>query len=212
MPRVNLPIADDVGLGKTIEAALIMRELILRKRADRFVVAVPPSMLIQWQEELERRFGLDFVILDRLFLRDLRRTRGFAVNPWTTYSRFLISHRLLTEDGYVQGLRDVLGDFAPKSMFVLDEAHHAARASCRRFAIDSQLLFLLLGELSVPAQRQRRMRGCCLPCLLGPLLDAGGRLHHSVPLFGSRFCAASEKVCDPASRLLDAPNFRKSSF
>ncbi|HFD17064.1 MAG TPA: helicase [Rhodospirillales bacterium] len=138
LPRVNLLIADDVGLGKTIEAALIMRELILRKRVDRFVVAVPPSMLIQWQEELERRFGLDFVILDRLFLRDLRRTRGFAVNPWTTHSRFLISHRLLTDDGYVQGLRDVLGDFAPKSMFVLDEAHHAAPASGRRFAIDSQ--------------------------------------------------------------------------
>ena len=49
LPRVNLFIADDVGLGKTIEAGLIARELLLRRRVDRIVVACPPSMLDQWQ-------------------------------------------------------------------------------------------------------------------------------------------------------------------
>ena len=47
LPRVNLFIADDVGLGKTIEAGLIVRELLLRRRIDRIVVACPPSMLEQ---------------------------------------------------------------------------------------------------------------------------------------------------------------------
>lgn len=64
LPRVNLFIADDVGLGKTIEAGLIARELLLRKKAREVVVACPPSMLLQWKEELEARFGLGFAILD----------------------------------------------------------------------------------------------------------------------------------------------------
>ena len=58
LPRVNLFIADDVGLGKTIEAGLIARELLLRKKVREIVVSCPPSMLPQWQEELDTRFGL----------------------------------------------------------------------------------------------------------------------------------------------------------
>ena len=58
LPRVNLFIADDTGLGKTIEAGLIARELLLRKKAKTIVVAAPPSVLEQWKAELEERFGL----------------------------------------------------------------------------------------------------------------------------------------------------------
>jgi hypothetical protein len=139
LPRVNLMIADDVGLGKTIEAGLILRELLLRRRIDFIVAAVPPSMLGQWAEELETRFGLRFVILDREFLKDIRRERGFAVNPWTTASRFLVSHRLLIDPTYMAGLVDALHEFRPGSMLILDEAHHAAPASGQKYAIDSQI-------------------------------------------------------------------------
>lgn len=52
LPRVNLFIADDTGLGKTIEAGLIARELLLRKKAKAIVVAAPPSVLEQWKAEL----------------------------------------------------------------------------------------------------------------------------------------------------------------
>ncbi len=93
LPRVNLFIADDVGLGKTIEAGLIARELLLRRRIDRIVVACPPAMLDQWQDEMEARFGLTFTILDRAHVTRMRREHGFSVNPWTTHSRFLISRR-----------------------------------------------------------------------------------------------------------------------
>src|SRR5262249_39364890 len=65
LPRVNLFIADDVGLGKTIEAGLIARELLMRKKVREIVVACPPSVLPQWQDELEQRFGLTFEVLDR---------------------------------------------------------------------------------------------------------------------------------------------------
>jgi hypothetical protein len=68
LPRVNLFLADDTGLGKTIEAGLIARELLLRKKAKNNVVAAPPSVLEQWKGELEERFGLVFEILDRAYL------------------------------------------------------------------------------------------------------------------------------------------------
>ena len=139
LPRVNLFIADDVGLGKTIEAGLIARELLLRRRIDRVVVACPPSMLEQWRDEMETRFGLIFQILDRSYVTNMRRERGFSVNPWTTHSRFLVSHRLLIDEAYASGLRDWLGEFAPQSLLVLDEAHNAAPSSGIRYAIDSQI-------------------------------------------------------------------------
>ena len=139
LPRVNLFIADDVGLGKTIEAGLIARELLLRRRIDRIVVACPPSMLEQWADEMEARFGLAFTILDRAYITRTRRERGFSVNPWTTHSRFLVSHRLLIDEAYASGLRDWLGEFAPQSLLILDEAHNAAPSSGARYAIDSHI-------------------------------------------------------------------------
>ncbi|HEX5958396.1 MAG TPA: ATP-dependent helicase, partial [Hyphomicrobiaceae bacterium] len=72
LPRVNLLIADDVGAGKTIEAGLILRELILRRRVDFVVVCAPPSMTRQWQDELQAKFGLAFTIIDREYLAAVR--------------------------------------------------------------------------------------------------------------------------------------------
>ncbi len=138
LPRVNLLIADDVGLGKTVEAGLVLRELLLRRRIDFVLVAAPPSMTLQWQDELEAKFGLTFTIVDRDRLAQLRRSRGFGVNPWATGSRFIVSHRLLTDETYTSGLRDLLGEFRPRSLLILDEAHHAAPASASRYAVDSQ--------------------------------------------------------------------------
>lgn len=139
LPRVNIFIADDVGLGKTIEAALILRELLLRKKVREVLVTCPPSLLPQWKDELEIRFGLTFEILDREYVQRVRRERGYAVNPWTTHSRFLISQRLLIDETYSAPLRDWLGEFKPGSMFIFDEAHHAAPASGARYAIDSKI-------------------------------------------------------------------------
>jgi SNF2 family DNA or RNA helicase len=107
LPRVNLFIADDVGPGKTIEAGLIARELLMRKKVREIVVTCPPSMLLQWKEELEARFGLQFEILDKDYIQQVRRERGFGVNPWTTHPRFLVSQRLLVDEslfGPVDGL------------------------------------------------------------------------------------------------------------
>lgn len=139
LPRVNLFIADDVGLGKTIEAGLIARELLLRRKAREIVIATPPSMLLQWREEMEARFGLTFEILDREYIARVRQERGYGINPWSTHPRLLVSQRLLIDEDYVGGLRDHLGDFLPGTLLILDEAHHAAPASGMRYAIDSKI-------------------------------------------------------------------------
>lgn len=138
LPRVTLFIADDTGLGKTIEAGLIARELLLRRKTKTIVVATPPSVLEQWKAELEERFGLVFEILDRAYLARMRRERGFGVNPWRTHSRFLVSHNLLIDPAYSDPLREWLGPILPGSLLILDEAHHAAPASGGRYGIETK--------------------------------------------------------------------------
>ena len=138
LPRVNLFIADDTGLGKTIEAGLIARELLLRKRARTVVVAAPASVMEQWKAEMEERFGLLFVILDRSYLAEVRRERGFGVNPWRTHSRFIVSHNLLIDSTYADPMREWLGELSPGSLLILDEAHHAAPSSGGRYGIETK--------------------------------------------------------------------------
>lgn len=139
LPRANLLIADDVGLGKTVEAGLIVRELLLRRRVDLVVVAAPASMVLQWQDEMAQKFGLNLTIVDADHLARTRRLRGFAANPWALGSFFGLSHAVLAEDAYVGPLRGLLGSFRPGSLLILDEAHHAAPSSGGAYATESQL-------------------------------------------------------------------------
>ena len=138
LPRVNLFIADDTGLGKTIEAGLIARELLLRRKVNVIVVAAPPSVLEQWKSELDERFGLVFELLDRGYVSRMRRERGFGVNPWRTHSRFLVSHNLLVDAAYADPLREWLGPMRPGSLLILDEAHHAAPSSGGHYGIETK--------------------------------------------------------------------------
>ncbi|MCY3932748.1 MAG: DISARM system SNF2-like helicase DrmD [Acidobacteria bacterium] len=138
LPRVNLFIADDTGLGKTIEAGLIARELLLRRKVRTIVVAAPPSVLEQWKAEMEERFGLLFEILDRQYVARIRRERGFGTNPWSTHSRLLVSHRLLADPTYADPMRAWLGPMRAASLLILDEAHHAAPSHGGRYGIESK--------------------------------------------------------------------------
>ena len=87
---------------------------------------------------MEERFGLLFVILDRAYLAQVRRDRGFGVNPWRTHSRFLVSHNLLIDLAYADPMREWLGDLSPGSLLILDEAHHAAPSSGGRYGIETK--------------------------------------------------------------------------
>lgn len=139
LPRANLFIADDVGLGKTIEAGLVLQELLLRQRIEFVMVSCPASVCLQWRDEMSKRFGLQFEVMNRAFVDRRRRERGFGVNPWSTHNRFIISHDLLRRPEYREPLLNILGDRAKRSLLVLDEAHVAAPASAGKYATDSNI-------------------------------------------------------------------------
>lgn len=146
LPRVNLFIADDVGLGKTIEAGLILQELLLRQRIDRVLVVAPPAVTLQWKEELEQRFGLSFALYDREFVAARRRERGWTINPWRTHARFIVSYAMLrggrskgpARTQHLDLLLSALPARLPRSLLILDEAHHVAPAGDSIYAIDSR--------------------------------------------------------------------------
>jgi hypothetical protein len=139
LPRANLLIADDVGLGKTVKAGLVLQELTLRQQVDFALVVCPASLCLQWRDEMERRFGLRFEIYNRPFMARRRQERGFAVNPWTTHNRFIVSYQLLRRPEVRDPLLQRLGDRTRKSLLILDEAHTAAPASASVYAVDSRL-------------------------------------------------------------------------
>jgi len=98
-PRPRLLIADDVGLGKTIEAGLALLELMARGRASRVLVVVPAGLLLQWQEEMKERFGLEFVVIESA--AGLARVQGelpAGTNPWDSLPRVLTSVDFLKKE------------------------------------------------------------------------------------------------------------------
>ena len=129
-PNVRLLLADDVGLGKTIEAGLIMTELLVRRRIHRILVLAPPGLREQWQQELWQRFALDFRIVDGAEDRRLRKELGEQSNPWSLYPRIIASPHYLKStgplDAFVAGCSAPIHPHAPWDLLVVDEAHHLA--------------------------------------------------------------------------------------
>lgn len=141
MPRVNLLIADDVGLGKTIEAGLIVQELLLRYRARTVLVVCPASLQVKWQQEMQEKFGLDFRIVDTDYMRELRRSRGIHANPWTSFPRLITSMDWIKSDFAMKLLKDILPRIPtyPRKfdMLIVDEAHNVAPVGGGNYALDS---------------------------------------------------------------------------
>lgn len=131
MPRISLLLADDVGLGKTVEAGLILRELLGRRRIRRMLVICPASLQLQWREELLSKFALDFTILDRSATVEIQREYGMDANPWAVTPRSITSMDFLRQP-------DVLASFLAAAeklerghasawdLLVVDEAHNLA--------------------------------------------------------------------------------------
>lgn len=159
--RTNLLLADDVGLGKTIEAGLVIQELLLRHRARTVIIVCPPSLAWKWQEEMREKFGLEFVVVDSALLARVRRSHGLAANPFRLFPRVIVSMSWLPGLRAQRLLRDVVagaatpaagsGAGAPATttrrfafdVLVVDEAHHVAPANPtaapgrRGYAVDS---------------------------------------------------------------------------
>lgn len=143
MPRVNLLIADDVGLGKTIEAGMVGLELIIRHRARTILVVCPSALQIQWRDQMRDKFGLDFRIVDSSLMRELRRRRGIHVNPWSHFPRLITSIDFLKRERPLRLFRETLpapGEpIYPRKydLLIVDEAHNCAPSGVGKYAADS---------------------------------------------------------------------------
>jgi superfamily II DNA or RNA helicase len=150
-PRTNLLLADDVGLGKTIEAGLVVQELFLRHRARTAVIVCPPSLALKWQDEMREKFGLEFTIVNTELMAQVRRTHGLHANPFLLYPRVIVSMAWLPQVRAQRLMRDIYAQSSnPKTgkrfafdILVVDEAHHVAPSSPaavngRGYAVDTQ--------------------------------------------------------------------------
>ncbi len=150
MPRVRLLLADDVGLGKTIEAGLVTQELIHSHRASRALVICPAHLKLKWVDEMAEKFGLEFKIIDRDSVLKMRKEYGPSINPWASFPRLITSiDYLKTEhprrlfDEYTRRRREESPNNRPWDLLILDEAHNAAPSGKKQYIRDSERTSLL---------------------------------------------------------------------
>ncbi|HSL20302.1 MAG TPA: DEAD/DEAH box helicase [Vicinamibacterales bacterium] len=125
----RLLLADEVGLGKTIQAGLILSELRARNALGRALVLTPAGLRDQWAIELRERFAIEVTRLDAPGLAELQRTLPPWINPWTLPGVALASIDLLKRGELLPGLEHVTWD-----VVIVDEAHHATPGTHRHAA------------------------------------------------------------------------------
>jgi superfamily II DNA or RNA helicase len=145
MPRISLLIADDVGLGKTIEAGLILSELIQRRRIRRVLVICPATLRHQWQQELQSKFSLSFDVIDRPQTLEIRRRLGPDANPWRQFPRIITSYHYLRQADVLEEFRAAAQPHKDSpnlawDLLIVDEAHNLAPAPLGKESELSRLL------------------------------------------------------------------------
>jgi SNF2-related domain len=126
----RLLLADEVGLGKTIEAGLIVAELRARDAVDRVLVLTPAGLRDQWIAELRQRFAIDAVIADAAAVRTTASMLPAGVNPWATWPIAIASL------DYVKRLEVLAAVSRCRwDLVIVDEAHGAAADSDRHHAV-----------------------------------------------------------------------------
>jgi len=132
--RQRALIADDVGLGKTIEAGLILKELQARNRADSVLFVVPAHLQKKWVRDMDRFFDIDLNVADRAWVEGERRRLGDAANIWDQDDIQLItSMAFLRQEEFQPALEEAFWDIV-----VIDEAHKAAQRGDSR-SVTSQM-------------------------------------------------------------------------
>lgn len=113
-------LCDEVGLGKTIEAGMILKELRARGSAERTLIIVPPNLIRQWQFELKSKFNETFSVINKDTVRYLRNTQAFQDNPFLLYDSVIVSSAWVSSPHWAKLAAEVAWD-----MVIVDEAHHA---------------------------------------------------------------------------------------
>ena len=202
-PHARALLADEVGLGKTIEACLILHRRIVQEQCERALIIVPPALINQWLVELLRRFTLSFSVFDEERCQDLETDSD--LNPFQQAQLVLCSLELLESP---QRLQQALA--AGWDMLIVDEAHHLhwtpeETGNDYRIierlsqAIDSVLLLTATPEQLGRESHFARLR----------LLDA--ERFHDLQQF-IREEEAFEPVADLAEQILESPGLDEAQL
>lgn len=122
LPRVRMLLADDVGLGKTIEAGLILTELLARQQAARVLLIVPANLREQWQEALDTFFHLPARIISTRHRREMERELPPGANPWAAFQCLITSVDYAKQPAIKNQILEQRWD-----VVVIDEAHQVAK-------------------------------------------------------------------------------------
>jgi superfamily II DNA or RNA helicase len=168
----RLLIADDVGIGKTIEAGMILRELMDRGEVDRFAVLCPPHLVEQWVDELASKFDIDAVAVTSARARSLERGLALSESIFTAYPFTVVSLDYIKADGR----RDEFARACP-AFVIVDEAHTCVgggeKGTQQRYALlqrlaedaDRHLLLLTATPHSGDQEAYQRLLGLLHPDL-----------------------------------------------
>jgi ATP-dependent helicase HepA len=116
-------LADEVGLGKTVESCLILNHLVRTGQAERVLVVAPEALTVQWLGELWRKYHQVFVLIDDQRLLDVERAHGEGFNPFDVYRRVVMSRERLEKSPRLVEQAVEAGI----DLLVVDEAHHLRR-------------------------------------------------------------------------------------
>src|SRR5208283_1162403 len=142
LPRPRLLLADDVGLGKTIEAGLILQDLAARRRASRVLVVSPAGIMDQWQQELRSKFGFRFTVFDSDNLHETRKQLEVGANTWAIEPRVIASMDFIKRrEGAFRDLSSTKWD-----VIIVDEAHHLSAGRSSEDVTDRHRLGRWLAE------------------------------------------------------------------
>ena len=123
-PRVIL--ADEVGLGKTIEAGIYIKEMMARNLAERILIIVPATLVKQWQFEMENKFNIKFTIYDGKKIKELKKGNykfpELLQNPFYYDNLIICSLQFARNPKYIDLLSQI-----PWDIIIFDEAHHLRR-------------------------------------------------------------------------------------
>jgi ATP-dependent helicase HepA len=116
-------LADEVGLGKTVEACLIMNHLLRTRRVERTLVVAPETLVVQWLGELWRKYHHVFVLLDGQRRKDVVKEYGEGFNPFDAHPRAIVALEDLAADRKLAEQAAAAGI----DLLVVDEAHRLKR-------------------------------------------------------------------------------------
>ena len=139
-------LCDEVGLGKTIEAGMVLKELRARGGAKRVLAIVPPSIVRQWHFEMKSKFNETFSVLNTATVRHLE-NQGHSGNPFTSEDSVLCSSGWIAGPKWAKLCAEVDWD-----LVIVDEAHHARSHRSG----DTTRLYRLVRDLAAPSHFARR--------------------------------------------------------